>query len=472
MTKNIKIKLLNFLVLIPLYYIVGKKSIFLYVLSLSLYNIFLSCLEHITIKECLQKVYYNYSRNKIYKLSILIIGVSTLVFTLLGIILSNIMENILGINNTFLVFLFMGFSSLTEPIVKISLEYLETFNLKKLSKLLFNSYYYVEMILLLIISLLVFRLANIPFEIANACLYLPKLLSTSIILVVVYLIIKSKDIEFSKKREENKVNYLEEIKKIFKNVNLPLVIKNIYYYTSIVILYLVLSKRYSYMLKESANIISFVYLYINTFINLVIEFVMIFINYFNKENNPLNKIYLVFDRFLSLAIIISIISPLIIKVIFNNPNYSIYLLMFGFLSIFIALYNITFKYIKDNKILNISLISGIITKLVLIVPLIDAFYRMGYNLVYGDIISTIAGLFISIIINYIYLKKSLYATGYLEKILKSLYENIILCIVLVLFEFLIPITTNSYIKSLGLLMAYISLSIMILNIQKKKEVIK
>ena len=357
MTKNIKIKLLNFLVLIPLYYIVGKKSIFLYVLSLSLYNIFLSCLEHITIKECLQKVYYNYSRNKIYKLSILIIGVSTLVFTLLGIILSNIMENILGINNTFLVFLFMGFSSLTEPIVKISLEYLETFNLKKLSKLLFNSYYYIEMIILLIISLLVFRLANIPFEIANACLYLPKLLSTSIILVVVYLIIKSKDIEFSKKREENKVNYLEEIKKIFKNVNLPLVIKNIYYYTSIVILYLVLSKRYSYMLKESANIISFVYLYINTFINLVIEFVMIFINYFNKENNPLNKIYLVFDRFLSLAIIISIISPLIIKVIFNNPNYSIYLLMFGFLSIFIALYNITFKYIKDNKILNRKIFS-------------------------------------------------------------------------------------------------------------------
>ena len=49
-----------------------------------------------------------------------------------------------------------------------------------------------------------------------------------------------------------------------------------------------------------------------------------------------------------------------------------------------------FKYISVScGIIYTSLIVGIISKIILIVPLINSFYRMGYNLIYGDIISTI-----------------------------------------------------------------------------------
>ena len=50
------------------------------------------------------------------------------------------------------------------------------------------------------------------------------------------------------------------------------------------------------------------------------------------------------------------------------------------------------------------MIVGIVSKIIITVPMINSFYRMGYNLLYGDIISTIISILISVIINYIYIK--------------------------------------------------------------------
>ena len=59
---NMMTKIISILVIIPLYYIAGEKSMFLYATTLSLYNIYLSCFSHITIKDKLKKVKYNYSK--------------------------------------------------------------------------------------------------------------------------------------------------------------------------------------------------------------------------------------------------------------------------------------------------------------------------------------------------------------------------------------------------------------------------
>ena len=73
---------------------------------------------------------------------------------------------------------------------------------------------------------------------------------------------------------------------------------------------------------------------------------------------------------------------------------------------------------------------------------------MGYNLVYGDIVSSIIGFIIIIVINYVYLnyinKKPV---NYLMKIMDIIYDNIILCIILIILEFIVPIDTNNYFKS-------------------------
>ena len=133
-------RLLSMLVIIPLYYIAGQKSMFLYAITLSLYNIYLSCFSHITIKSKLKKVEHNYSKFKILKLTSLIITITCVLFIVTSIIISDALNTLLNIENTFLPFLLMSISIITEPIIKIFLEYLESFNKPKLSTRLLKVY--------------------------------------------------------------------------------------------------------------------------------------------------------------------------------------------------------------------------------------------------------------------------------------------------------------------------------------------
>jgi len=152
-----------------------------------------------------------------------------------------------------------------------------------------------------------------------------------------------------------------------------------------------------------------------------------------------------------------------------NNSYSIYLMMLSLLLIFISLFDTTFDNIKNKRIIYISLIVGIISKIILIIPLINSFYRMGYNLIYGDITSTIISMSLSIIINYIYLKRKNKNEKMLEIILTTLYESITLCIILVILQFIIPTKTDNYIKAILTLGLYIFISIAFLNLRKKKR---
>ncbi len=287
--------------------------------------------------------------------------------------------------------------------------------------------------------------------------------------------IKNNDLEnillFLKNHPTFIKKYKKEIKKILKNNNhksIIEIVKNTYYYIGVILLYLILSTRYNYDIKELARIITFTYFYSLN----VIEYLVYLAKLIAKDvtNIITDKIYQTFKMMLTITIIFGIISPLTCKIIFNNPSYSIYLTMINFLAIFILLYDITYENIKNNKIIIISLLLGIITKIIITIPLINSFYRMGYNLMYGDILSTIVTMFLSIIINYIYLKRiNKTKTNYFEKILDILYDNILLCIILLLVQFIIPLDTSNYFKSLGLIIIYLIISIMFIQIKNKKR---
>ena len=95
---------------------------------------------------------------------------------------------------------------------------------------------------------------------------------------------------------------------------------------------------------------------------------------------------------------------------------------------------------------------------------------MGYNLVYGDILSTAISLTITIIINYTYLLSKLglkKKKGYFNQLLNTLYENIILCIILIIAEFIVPIKTDNYIKSLFLMILYILISYLFFYVKNR-----
>ena len=470
--KNIIIKTIELLTTIIIYYLVGKQSIFYYVLSLSLYNVFISFFKSITIKDNLENISNNKSKIKLLKLSMLTISVISFFFLLLGLILSDIASNALKLEDLFIIFLLMGLTITIEPTLNILTDYLET-NKYKNPRLILNTYYIIDSFLLIIITTLSFRIFHLKNTLAISLLYLSKIISFLVILIIIYEIIKLQSKKNLQDKKTLKVNYHEEIKKVLTNcypTSIINIVKNSYYYISIILLYLILTTRYGYAIPQIDNDITFIYFYGLTIINYLIFILEYITKKYHKVGNVFDKIYLSIRITLPLSIIFSIISPLICNVIFYDSSKSIYLLILNFLAIFISLYDITFKSIQNKKIILISLITGLIFKLILTIPLINSFYRMGYSLMYGDILSTIIAMLLSIIINHIYLtNKYQKEKNYLEKILTILYENIILCIILILVEFIIPIKQASYLKSLLLIGVYLLICYIIFKLKNQKR---
>lgn len=466
--KTIVIKTIELFSVILLYYISEKNNLFLYVTTLSLYNIFISCFSHITIKENLKKVSNDYSKFKILKYSSLCITIICLLFILLSILMSDTINILLNIENTFLPYLIMSISIITEPLLKLSLDYLESYNKPKLSNRLLKTYYILENILLVTISLIAIRIIKIPIHISISLLYLSKIISLLFILIIIYLVLKKENI--SLKKTQDNISYKKEIKLILTNnshKSIIYLVKSSYYYISIIILYMILSTKYSYNIDLIEQTITFIYLYAISLINYIINLILPLIN--NKKTNIINQILKVFKWMLTISIILAITSSLLSKIIFTDSSNSIYIMMLSLLPVFTSLYDITFDNIKNKKIIYTSLIIGILSKIILVVPLINSYYRMGYNLVYGDIISTIIGMSISIIINYIYLKNKYKKEKTFEKILTILYENMLLCIILVVLQFIIPVKTNSYIMAVTSLIIYISISLIFIKYQKERR---
>lgn len=469
--KNKLIQVFEFLSIIILYYIAGKNSLFLYITTLSLYNIYLSCFSHITIKDTLTRIKNNHSKFKILKIITIIISCISLVFIITSILISDTVNIFLNIDNTFIPYLIMSISIITEPLITILLEYLESYNKPKLSNRLLNTYYIIEKILLVLIGIFTITIFKLPIHISISLLYLSKILSFILIGGIILIILNKQNINFTKQEELN-IDYKKEITNIIKNNNnksIVKLVKNSYYYISIIILYAILSTRYSYNIKLIEETITFIYLYGISIIDLILSSTNSILELNNKKENIISNILIKFKFLIKISIILGITSPLICYIIFMNNSYSIYLMMLSLLLIFISLFDTTFDNIKNKRIIYISLIIGIISKIILIIPLINSFYRMGYNLIYGDIISTIVSMSISIIINYIYLKRKNKYEKMLDAILTTLYESITLCIILVILQFIIPTKTDNYIKAILILGLYIFTSIAFLNLKKKKR---
>lgn len=465
--KSIVIKLLELLTLIVIYHITKSNNLFLYVLTLSLYNIFLSCFSHITIKEKLKDNNDDYSKYKILKYVGLSITIVSLIFVILCIFISDIVNTSLNISNTFLPCLVMSISIITEPLIKILLEYLESYNRPKLSNSLLNSYYIIEYFLLIIISLIFIKFIELPIHISISLLYLSKIIS--FIVISVFIIFTIRKLKLNIEKKNHKINCKKETKEILTSnsqKSIVNIVKNSYYYISVILLYIVLSTRYKYNIELIENNITFIYLYGLYIINFIVDLIL---SLLDKKDNVINYIYKAFENIIIIAITIGITSPLICKIIFFTHDNFMYLGMLSILSIFITLFIVTFDSIKNNKVIYISLIVGLLSKLILTIPLINSFYRMGYDLIYGDIISTIISLCISFIINYIYIKLNNKKEKTLENILSTLYVSILLSIVLVVLQFIVPIKVDSYIKSILIFVLYITISVIFIRYKKKKR---
>lgn len=474
--------IISFLLLILLYNFTKDSNMFLLTLSFSMLIIYTSIFSTTSIKSKLETLYnrkYYYSINKIFKNSIILVTIITLVLTLIS-YLTSLLINIKGLS---IVNISMCVYLLTSTIIKLEGEYISIIKSKKLGNNLLNIYNIVNNILLLITIILLYKVFKLENYLNISILYLISLIPFIIINILIYIFIFKNKKEVQK-REENKLNYIKETKKILVTNKISTIfniIQSSYIYLIIVILYSILTNKYNYNYDTIGIYITSIYFYgINTiyFIYKIIK--SIYIDKFNeikdkiinKENyNLINIINKIVSLSISLTILLIIISKPLNNLLFNNKDMNI-ILNVSYILVFYILYNLIINLnIICNKEKNIiiTLFTGLIITLITSIPIINSSYRMGYNLVGGSLISIILGITISIIIGIILIKKKLKLSllNNFNDILNMIYENIIYSLVLVLFTFIVKVNINSIIKSILVIIFYIFITI-IFYITKEK----
>ena len=485
--RSLIIDILCMLFIIPFYYITKNHDIFLYTISIYLYFILSSVFMHIDIYDNLKEYYdkkYIYSLNTIYKYTNTSIILINIVLSIFVCIISILLNKLFHIKGFVLVNTIMSLTLFIVPILKNASHFALTYTFDRLSKSSLNIYKVITLILYIISSLLCFRIIKLDDYISISILYGCNIISFTLVYLLIYLIVLKNKIKKKQfKKREERINYVNIVKEILSR-NIHKSIKNIfkysYFYISIVILYFILKNRYNYSYIDLTNIINNGYLYALSIVNII----LIIFNYFEKDNiediknNIVNKKYdlikldeyliKIFKILLTNTVIISIISNAIWLLLFNNSNGYI-LFMFINLSLFYIIYILINDITISNKKYYLINILGLVIKLILIVPLINALYRMGYNLLYGDILSTIISyLLVTILLIVVNNKKyNIDFKSKFDKILNIVYYNIILCLILLLFSLIIPVKVNSIFSSIKVIVLYLLISFVYMFIRKK-----
>lgn len=468
------INILYFLLMIFLFYFTKDSNMLLFTMSFSMFIIFSSLFSSTSIKDKINKFNnnkYYYSSKKIFKYTIIFISIIISILMLISYLFS-LLINIKGIT---LVNICMCIYLYTNVIMKIEGEYIN-------SKII-DIYKVINIILVFISIILLYKVFRFDNYINICILYLINIINFLFFNIMFYIFIFRKN-KYVKKREENKINYIKEVKDclITDKINTIFnIIKSSYIYFSIIILYFILINKYNYSYDTIGNYITNIYLYGIGVIYFIYKIINnIYIDSFNElknkiinknEYNIYNFINKIINVIISLMVLLIIISKPINNILFNGSTINI-ILDVSYLLFFYIFYeviiNINMICNKEKNVIIILLI-GLVISLITSIPIINSSYRMGYNLVSGSIMSIILGITISTIIGIILIRNKLKLSllDNFNNILNIIYSNIIYTLILVLFTFIVKVDIDKIFNSILVIIFYIFISIVFYIIKKK-----
>ena len=342
---------------------------------------------------------------------------------------------------------------------------------EKINKDIFNAFIYVFLSLFLILNF-IYIYISYAFNILNDSLltlfYLMQIISFLLSVLFICFFKKIKNLFYLN------VNDLRKYKINFGNndSNLYFYTLNIFnFYSSILLVYYILVNKFYYSFEQISN------LYNECYINLlaIIILVSFFVYYiFIKNNNKSieRQILNLFKISLPISIFISILSKPLFLLIYNSGKYYFLMFMIWFILI-ISLYILLIKYATSKiniKLINIVVLLGVIFKIILIYPLIGAVYRMGYNLIYGDILANMISYMVVIILLFVLLKKkrAISLKKYFDLLLTILYNNIIYSLILILLTLFIDIDVKTRFNAVIVILIYLLVSIIFAFLKKIK----
>lgn len=486
------------LCIIPFYYLTKDINIFNIILILYLSLIFINTLSHVSIYPLLNRyIKKNYIciKDKTFKIVLSIVSILSLIYMFLTYITSYYLEKVLNLTNLKILSITVSSVILFTLIFKIISEYLIIHNHKKLGNNLLNIYLIFNTIYLLTSSLILNFIKmdkNTKLIIISLSFIASGLILLSIILICYKNKLKNKT---RITRDELKVNYYLDIKKIFKTntyISIINVIKYAYIYISIIVSHRVLTLRYNYSTTDTTEILTHTYFY-SLLLVLLIYLIYKYKNTIalnnikkiieSKDTDKYNIISSYYIEKISIYIPVSLITLLLSKpiytLLFNNYKYSYALGIMNVFLVFYIIYDITITiihYLNKNKQLFRLIIIGFIFFIISSVPIIDTSYRMGYPLIIGSIIALILSHLLVIVLGDFYLKKhNIIVINDIEKILVIFYKNILLSIILILLQLIIPSRLNNQLQSLFLIIFYFSSGViyyLLKNLVRKKSIDK
>ena len=401
--------ILSFILVIILSYSFNNNLIFIYCIYNSLFfifkNIFNIDYKELFLKNKSNKLIFNKCFFNVLNINILL---NIFIFGIIYILI-NIMNKILVINNiNFL--LYTSISLLGYSLIKILTNYLSIYKLN-INKYLYRLYNIITFIISLI-SIFIFK--NIKLLI----------ISNLISFIILFIFITYK---YKIKIGLNNKKYNKEIVSLYNKSSNNIIVnmlKNSYLYISIILMLYTLIFKYHYEYNYIVKYLNILYLYSFYIIYLLIKIIENKLKI--KKELYEDKIMFVMNKILPISILFFVLSKYIYFILFNNTKgYDI--LMFASINIlFIYLLEFTLEYIsvKSKKR---TLIIGLIIKLLLTIPLINACLRLGFNLIYADILTNLIIFIIMIIYNMIIVKNK-YNINFInlfDHILKIIYKNII-----------------------------------------------
>ena len=255
------INILTFIFIIVLYHLTKNSNTFLLTFSFSLFLIYYSIFSSNKIKKLLSDYYdkkYLYTMNKVFKCSILLIIILTM---LLGVI-SYIISTLINIEKLYLVNITMTIFLSISLIIKLINNYLNIFGYKK--NILLNIYKLSSILFNIINIFLLYKVFLLEDYLKIIIIYLVPIILGILLIILSYILVVKKNSKYTKKREETKINYIMQIKKSLID-NRCIIIYNIinasYIYISIIVLYYILLNRYKYSYDDVSNYITNTYFY-------------------------------------------------------------------------------------------------------------------------------------------------------------------------------------------------------------------
>lgn len=487
-------KILGIVYVIPFYAIIGESNIALYGYAYTIYNLFLS-LSTVGIPPAMSKLISEYNtlgfyhtKERAYKLGkYLLIGLGVILFIIMffgaPFIAYQIMGNNTGGNSkesiTFVIRV-ISTAILVVPFLSVTKGYLQGHKFIAPSSYSQVIEQVVRITVILIGSYLCVRVFNVGVTKAIGVAVFGA--TVGALVALIYLLVKirknKKDIIVNEpqKPEEKGVTNKAIIKKLliysvpFISFGLALSVYDYIDMTTIIGSLTNLGFKTTDaesilgVINTTGNKLNSVVLSISTGLmtSLVPNITASFVKGDKKDvkNKVQQSFLMLLYVTLPMAVGLSILSKPVFYAFYGASNWGPKVFCF---TIFIALFRCVFTTSISiaqslNKFKNVflSIIAGILVKLVLQVPLMNLFSRLGIYPFYGSTLATLLGLSTSFITNLIVINKTvkLDIKAYFKKMFKFLYPLVIMIILLLVMTKFIPLTVTSRANAIILILIY------------------